>query len=253
MDMEAKIEKWLDDRGYSLEMRVAQMLRQKALSVIQSEFYIDPDSKQARETDVVAYQNRSKENKQLLLAMVVECKVSTDKPWVLFTQAHAYTAELSIQRHAATFFSQPAIIRVSRLDEIQKLGMFALPERIGYSLVVALGDQNDKAYAALMSVLSATKGIVEDLKNRSSSQSLHAFGVPIIVVKGRLFESFLDEAGRMRIEEISKGTLLWRNPVLGKMSTVTIVPESAFQNYVERLAPDSARFADLFVSEIVKG
>jgi hypothetical protein len=131
--------------------------------------------------------------------------------------------------------------------------MFALPERIGYSLVVALGEQNDRAYAALMSVLSATKGIVADLKRRSSSQSLHAFAVPIIVVKGRLFESFLDDAGSMKIKEISSGTLLWRNPVLGVMSTVTVVRESAFQDYAKQLASDSARFADLLMSEIAKG
>jgi hypothetical protein len=253
MDVQPKIEKWLDERGYSLEMRVAQTLRRNALSVIQSEFYLDPDSKQPRETDAVAYQDRRRETKQLLVAMVVECKVSTDKPWVLFTQAHEYSPELSIQRHAATFYTQGPIIRVAQLNEAQTLGMFALPERVGYSLVVALGDQNDKAYAALMSVLSATKGIVEDLKRRSSSQSLHAFALPIIVVKGKLFESFLDAEGSMRIEEISKGTLLWRNRVLGVVSTITIVPESAFEAYAKGLATDSARFADLLMAEIIKG
>lgn len=242
--IEERIEEWLDARGYSLEMRVAQIMRKTSLTVVQSEYYADPDTGQARETDVVGYVSRVEGKTQVMIMLVVECKLSTDKPWVLMTHNHKYPVDVAIQRHATTSRTSRALRQTSLIPMAQQLGMFALPERVAHSLVVAFGDQNDKAYSALMSVLSATKGLVQTLQK---NQMVHAVGVPIVVVKGMLFESYLDDSGVMRTEAISKGTVLWRNPVLGAMSTVTIVSESAFEEYASMIASES----DIFVSQLM--
>lgn len=44
-----------------------------------------------------------------------------------------------------------------------------------------------------------------------------------VIVDGRLFEFYLDEHGAPAIGELSRSTLLWRNPVVGMPHTIVHV------------------------------
>jgi hypothetical protein len=243
--MEDKIGRWLDEKGYSFEMQVARSFRQAGLRAVQSAFYHDADSKQSRETDVVVYQGRQIGKKRFAIAIVLECKVSLDKPWVLLSHENNIPAQVVIQHHACTFYSKGLLFNLAADPRVQQLEIFRPTARTGYSLVVAMGEQNDKAYAALMSVISATKGIVEGLKNNQTSELSHAIGVPAVVIKGRLFESFLDADGEVSVCEIQRGTLSWRNPILGFMTFVTIVTETGLDEFVSVMARESQVVTDL--------
>jgi len=83
--LKAKLRDWLRTQGYPLEMAVASAFRRNGLLVAQSEYYRDPDTHLPREIDVVVYRDSQLGNYALRLMLVVECKASKDKPWVLFT------------------------------------------------------------------------------------------------------------------------------------------------------------------------
>jgi len=53
-DLKTKVEKWLNEQGYPLEMRVASVLQQGGFRVVQSEYFSDPETGDSRELDIVA-------------------------------------------------------------------------------------------------------------------------------------------------------------------------------------------------------
>src|SRR4051812_46473888 len=83
--LDSRVADWLDTQGYPLEMRVARAFRASRFRVIQSEYYSDPETKASREIDVIASVDARNEDFLFRLTFVVECKMSRDKPWVLFT------------------------------------------------------------------------------------------------------------------------------------------------------------------------
>lgn len=260
--MKDKILKWLDEQGYSFEMRVAERVRRGRLSVVQSEFYLDPETKRYRETDVVAYHSEKAGDWHFIVAVVFECKVSLDKPWVLMSQCTELTPGDSVKCRAYTWYSQSLLSRLSDNEQVQTLAMLELPRRTGYSLVVSLSkNENDRAYSALMSVASATKAIIDRISKDDTRHKLHVFAVPVIVVKGKLYESYLSSDKGLVLEEISQGTLAWRNPVLAPdlvrrvppVSLVTLITEKALDGYVATVSREVKTFAQLGADRLLKG
>jgi hypothetical protein len=96
--MKDKIQDWIEKTGYALEMRVARTLRRAGFRAVQSEYYPDPsDPKKHREVDVVAYEDMTTDLHQSCLLLVLECKVTSAKPWVLFTNKREWPEGLSVQ------------------------------------------------------------------------------------------------------------------------------------------------------------
>jgi len=56
--LEEKLLDWLKSEGYSLQMRTAQVFKEAGFDVSQSQCYLDPESDDLREIDVVASINR---------------------------------------------------------------------------------------------------------------------------------------------------------------------------------------------------
>ena len=250
--MQNKIVNWLDKSGYSFEMRVAEHVRSAGLDPLQSEHYVDPETNADRETDVVAYASATHRDTKLIVAIVFECKVSNEKPWVLLSRKCDLDRTAALRYRACTWYSETHFLSLTERSDFQELGTFVAPQRIGYSLVVAFGSGNqDKAYSALMSVTKATSAIVERIK-AESSQNVHVLGLPILAIKGKLFEAFLGDDGDLSLEETSTGVLVWSKPVfetatrpVAPFSMVNVVTEDAFPTFVSALANDAATLADV--------
>jgi Holliday junction resolvase len=89
----AKITAWLNEQGYPLEMRVASALQQRGYRVVQSEYFFDPESGDSREIDVVAFKQKKTNGVLFRISLLIECKRSTDKPWILFTSGATHLAD----------------------------------------------------------------------------------------------------------------------------------------------------------------
>src|SRR5688572_21259208 len=71
---------WFSKQGLPLEMAVASHLSTLQYSVVQSASYADSSTGKGREIDLVASRNYKSGAR---FSLVVECKVSKEKPWVL--------------------------------------------------------------------------------------------------------------------------------------------------------------------------
>ena len=98
-----KVAQWLDTQGYPLEMQVAREFLKERFTVRQSEYYEDPETKVAREADVIAYAQAELAGCLTKLTVCAECKVSNDKPWILLTSPQRALAKPArvVQRAAS--------------------------------------------------------------------------------------------------------------------------------------------------------
>jgi len=85
-ELEIKIVNWLESQGYPLEMIVALAFEKAGISVSSSEYYEDPGSGEPREIDVSASRRYLIGKHNLFdTSCQIECKLSRDKPWIVFT------------------------------------------------------------------------------------------------------------------------------------------------------------------------
>lgn len=214
-----KVQTWIEEQGYPLEMRVANTLIESGFEVRQSLFYIDPESDEAREIDVVG---RSTEITDVVdISFVIECK-STSKPWVLFTSENTFVNYN--QFFAYCLYSEAGRKRFCRRStSIQKLGDFLTwfdkKGRNGYAVTEAFTSNVDNTYKAIMSTLKASIAL-KTLGDKEQRNPL-IFIFPIIVVDGCLFESYLNNNGKLVVEEIEKGFLHFPRKI-GKVTGTTV-------------------------------
>jgi hypothetical protein len=245
-DLKEKIKRWLDEQGYPLEMRIASTLQRRGLRVVQSEYFIDPESGEARELDIVAYLQQEISSTLFRISLLIECKRSTDKPWLLFTSEEVKLADPArIAQRAANSLGRHFLSEICRQKEVQDILLFALPKRPSYGVTQALTSGKDVCYSAVTSVSKATLATVAELDEKKEKEkkglgfrlyreNICSIVLPVIVVDGRLFEVFLDNDGELVVNETEEGTLLWRNPIVGNPHTiVNIVSSSAFDRFAD--------------------
>jgi len=239
-----KICGWLNKQGYPLEMSVAKALHAQAFSVTQSEYYTDPDEGESREIDVVGRKQWEVENIICRISLVIECKTSRDKPWLLFGAENTPLADRArVLQRPATLAGKVLLSYLMEEPTTSSMPLFQLEGRHGYGLTQAFTSGNDAAYKAVMAASKAAHsiGLAIDAKRKNitpatpSPQKYYAFlHFPVVVVSGNLFRCTMDsKTGNLTLDEIPRGVLVWRNPVVGQPhSIVHIVTEADFPAFV---------------------
>jgi len=246
--MEEEIGKWLETQGYPLEMRVAREFQAHGFRVQQSDYYQDDESGTWRETDVVAYLQATVDDLLYRVEFVVECKTAPDKPWVLFTSDSGVAAPARVVQRAASSKGRRLLKEVAKRQDIQDLSMFSVHARPAYGMTQAFGSGEDKTFRAAMSVSTAVaaKAAAAD----RGSRPLCVIALPVIVISGKLVEAYLDDSGEVRVESISSGTLLWRNPIVGMPHTIIrVLSEPEVPQFALEARESAGRFLELAVTE----
>ncbi|MEH2153741.1 hypothetical protein [Nostoc sp.] len=200
-ELKNKVQAWLEDQGYPLEMKVARAFAESDFEVRQSSFYTDPESNEVREIDIVC-------NSTCVVFdvyFVIECK-SASRPWILFTSENTfvnynkYFAYCLYSEVAKKVFINKTVEILAREDV---LTWFNKKGRNGYSITEAFTSSIDNTYKAAMSALKAAVA----LKILADENKHLTFVFPVIVVDGSLFESYLDVNGKLVVDAIKKGFL----------------------------------------------
>lgn len=249
-DLRGKISDWLKKSGYPLEMSVARSLQSAGFGVVQSEYYEDAESAKWREIDVIGYEEHTGKTCRTIFALIAECKGGGDRPWVIFTSNDLYPDGLGVSRRASSKAGQ-SVLDVLTIDEkIQKSILFTIPPRPGYGLTVALRDGNkqDAAYDALQSVSRAANGIVARLE-QVPHQSIIPFAWPVIVTGAPLFECYLGSDGEMQIDQVEKGVLVWRNPLVTRHTIIQIYTKDKFFSEASHIRVASLAFLEAATAE----
>lgn len=227
---------WLQKQGYPLEMKVAALLRAKSdFLVRQGWHYIDPDTEQSREIDVVATSQDSYGIAAVHFS--IECKASA-KPWILLTSEHT-TANYD-RLSAFAFLSKSARVALnaaffpwdaeSRSPEIPWLRDHA---SVGYALIQAFDGNTDAPFAATMSVVKAASyWFTASPEHNTPPPVMMSF--PVVVTSSPLFSCSLDANGGTALAQIDRGFLFFQQQIAGHpLTRVAVVSEKGFGDYVD--------------------
>jgi hypothetical protein len=198
---------WLEKSGFPFELRLGHALRAQGFTVIQGAYFRDPLTGVTREIDLYASHFRSTmppgrlhqlgvPGSGLRLQLVIECKSSRDKPWVVFSAPRGLSG-LPPLTSTRGVVAQDLLLHTAPgtpgAEWVQNL-----PDRIGHGAVRAFADGKSGdpsgAYAALQGVAAATTAIAADADRALAARRLSgvAVPVPVIVLDGPLFEYYFD-------------------------------------------------------------
>ena len=147
-----KVEEWLSNQGYPLEMEVAAALQKHKFDVRQSHYYRDFQTGDHREIDILAIKS------DLLgyaeIAFIIECK-TTKYPWVLFTSENTISGYNRLFALGITSKKIKEILSEDRSVQLFTLPIFKKKGRIAYGTTVAFSNGHDTAFKAAMSAIKA--------------------------------------------------------------------------------------------------
>lgn len=244
---------WLNRSGFPLEMRVAAAWEQAGFAVAQSVYYIDPETEDAREADILASREEVTADAWLRVTVVVECKARADAGWVVFPRRGVPLNPAGrIRMLTAPVSTSPYLSRVGRRPEVSTLGAFA-PRTIAYAMaqvkrIKDVGqekskdreDGKDHAYAAIMGVSKATSSLLEQLSQDRSDDEFEVLW-PVIVTESPLFAAQLGTDGAVAVQAITECTLSWRHPTARGVLAIDVVHASVLNEYVKKVA-EAAEF-----------
>lgn len=250
--LESKVSGWLREHGYPLEMEVAWAAKSKGFDVSQSDYYLDPDTSQPREIDLVLSANRVVDRHYLEYSLFVECKSSKDKPWLLFsTENHligaAGATDNSRTIDALTIYGalisndlgSDLLLRSSFEPHIQHIyPRLDTAPTLGYGVAQAFSE-TEVPFKALM---SAAKAALTHVK-RFGGLGLSApflFSTPVVVIDVPLLSVvYTPGSPDLEIKEIKRGLLHWKHLVAGR---------SRIGVYITTRLESEAFFADCYKS-----
>src|SRR6056297_2787184 len=171
-DLTERVAGWLEEQGYPLEMRTAKVVRDAGLRGVQGAYYPDPESGAQREIDIVAHTGDL--TGLLSLSLVIECKASRDKPWVLFTSEQNEQGKNRLFSFAvSTKVGREGLAGMLLEDELADSTWFVRPGRTAYGVTQAFTTGVDVPYAAVMNALKAAisiNGLLADTKSDLKDQ-----------------------------------------------------------------------------------
>jgi hypothetical protein len=242
--LQEKIREWLANEGYPLEFRTGLEFLKQGFSIRHGE-YVKGAKEGLREVDVVAYETSSKG--KLRVYYVVECKWSGDKPWIVFTSETESMAESAcVNQTIASLLGRSAVWILAGDPKVAALGMFECPSRPGFSGRQAFTKGNDLFYAAVQSVVSKARSLVDEYDMHSSPREILpewcVLAFPVVVVDGGLFEGYMDwGTGEIAVEPAKQLRVHWRGSEAWEhRATVDIVTADHAGEYARIRARDTS-------------
>jgi hypothetical protein len=238
-DLKARVTEWLGKQGHPLEFATAHAFSQAGFHVTQG-WHVDADANdKRRELDVIALQRRSVRDAQVGLDVVIECKWSEDKPWVIFVNRNGIGSGLQMAGAMGCPTARAIMIIESQRQELADLAMFAKRPLRGFGGIQAFSDKRDLFYQALSGVVTKARGVAREFE-RVGRRDLAFLVVPIVVVKAPVFEAEFDAGtNALSLSECESTRLLWQGAADWPFVAVDVVSASHVDAYARSAAADA--------------
>ena len=233
---------WLGKAGYPFELRVGAVLRKAGWEIEHGAFYLDSETGKSREIDLVATRRvidvgaRSvpggSPNNFAAVRLVIECKTSVHKPWVVFSApggALRVNSLFSTPR-GVDELSQRCTAALGPMDEgAQTLLGPSLVLAHGITRAFSDGKPGDPSspYAALRGSLSAALAMGTDALHRArrlaTTRGWAELIFPVVVVDGELFQYAVDEQGVESLDILERCSVVMPSPKDGSVVVVEVM------------------------------
>lgn len=224
MEKNSEIRDWLNNQGYPLEMEVAETFKNAGFDISQSDYYPDPETNILREIDVIARKGVLVGDDIFTdISYMIECKSTNKKPWIIFTSENTrpYDPVIEPNYYMGTNIAEDLLVALAIDEKLNKLTpCYHEQKRHGYGLVQSFSSRTDMAYKAVMGAAKSAISIIQK-NNKPKFGRRCTIIFPLVVIEGRLFESFMGHSSKLEINEIPFGHLMWKGSI-SKHPTIAI-------------------------------
>ena len=202
--LEARILQEIHKTGFPLELRVSDCLNSRGYYVANNLYYVDQDEQKGREADIRALYNQffkvQNTDHCARNCILIECKKSSDKPWVIFTSPEASYDPSIFDVETRGLLIDPNWSDANFSEALEKIHPFYKYKRRGRSYFEAFKntEAGDTIFKALTTAVKATISM-RDGKFGAQVRDL-CFYYPLIVFEGKLFEAYLED-GKITVSE----------------------------------------------------
>ena len=231
-----KISEWIKSQGYPLEMYCRNELAKSKFNAVQSLKYEDTETKKIREIDILATKFIYLNNVTFNFSLVIECKLTKDKPWLVFTNEVAKDRSREITQNS--FCTQNGISLLNKAPLLQEFSLFKYNEKsIGFNITQCFTNGKDVPYEALMSTQSACEFLVR--KSNESGRAFCNFYFPVIVIDAELYKCFTDENNDISIEQINTEKIMTIRSYTNRPYTLhTVVTKDSLATFASDLSAE---------------
>lgn len=248
-ELKVRVKNWLNKHGYPLEMEVASIARDAGFEVSQSECYVDPETGLSREIDLILYKSNFSQGEGsvfLSYRLLVECKSSKDKPWLLFATPNVNDDSeqdkfISSYRLEESYFGQDCIKRyIQRLiftgEEFSIYPNLDSEPWLGFGVTQAFSEAQDTPFKAIMSATKAALYYASRANQLEIVLPDFELFFPIVVIDVPLYAVFHNsESNELDMVEIEVGNILWKHHMAGRSRHgVYLVTKSALPTFLAR-------------------
>ncbi|HEX6533184.1 MAG TPA: hypothetical protein VF041_01225 [Gemmatimonadaceae bacterium] len=256
-ELQRKVATWLNQHGFPFELQVGRAFNRSQFDVQHVRFYRDSITSKPRQIDVVATRIRYVPEAKAFagLTLVMECKYSS-RPWVVFSsRAGPADAALAFTWVAGRLSSNLLCdITIDLATGGSQLALLAWGARRGHGIMSALHDTKaddsepkNYAYDALRSAVAGAVAIAAEVdalyKSGVTSPGFEHLNVvlPVVVLRGKLFEAYLDEYGQLVVAPCDRATLLTHAAKDGSLLLAHVVCEDVLSDFIEMAYQDADR------------
>ncbi|MCA1392037.1 hypothetical protein I6F20_23480 [Bradyrhizobium sp. IC3123] len=240
-----RVGKWLETEGYPLEFRAATILRKHGFHSVQGVYVQEREDLPKREIDVLASMANDVRGAGFLrVSMIVECKWSGDKPWVIFTSPTTRIGSAAcVSQTISSLLGEAIIWMVAGDEQLHDLQIFSTPEQGGFGGRQAFSKGNDLFYSAIQAAVGNCKAYADEYDTRYRETETPEIGVlafPVVLIEGDLIRAYYDpDSDKVKLEPVPYVRCHWKgSPQWKFFATVDVVSMRAFPAFAEERARD---------------
>ncbi len=248
-EKEKSLKKWILKNGYPFEMKVANLFQKKGFKITQSILYNDIETNKYREIDIISYYGKVINGVSFNFSFVIECKKSTDKPWLVFKNNKLINSKLDRFKPFATRNAE-ILFNKTNVDENQQFNnMFPDINNAGYNVVIAYRDGKDVAYNSSLSLLKACNYIKDKINDSLLKQC--NFYIPLIVIEGELYDARLNVEEEIDFELVDSSAFM-NTKIFNEedSTTITIASSKKLNYFIDTLKHSIDMFFEEYSKEI---
>lgn len=246
-DLKDKIRQEIEKTGFPLELRAANELLRRDYHVAHNVYYLDRDENKGREVDLRGLRNEffavDRKPYAVRHCVLVECKKSVSRPWVVFTSPSVSYDQNVLDLHCNG--TRGPIWRIQTVEDYSNAQdshpWFGRPERgrAFFEPFSSGADANQTIFKALVSVVKASIEVRRSwFGGGGRGRPSICFYYPIVVLDGLLYTATIGTAGlEIETADAVPVSLYYRSSAYSEEEryTILVVRESAFSSEIQKL------------------
>lgn len=204
-DEKRNILKEINKTGFALELRISKFLQDNGYHAANNLYYIDQDEGKGREVDMRALKNYEfkKDGKSYFIrhCLLIECKRSTEKPWVVFTSPQTVYDRNYFTLHCRGVKKSIWWKEHGVPEKLAEIHPFSIYERRGRSFFEPFKN-SEGGVTIYKSLITSVKAAIATRNNEfAAKSSCICFYYPVVIFEGKLYEAYLDDKNEIEAQE----------------------------------------------------